>query len=116
MAKGAGKIGIKVMTMVIGIPISMATKRVVQQAWLAAHPEDPPRKPGDEGVRWGDAVAWAALSAAGIVAADLLSRRGAEGLWRFLIGTEPPAAATTRGGKQLEQAERTLEVARPAHG
>ena len=84
------KLGIKLMSTFIGIPVGIMTKKVVERTWIAARPEDPPRKPSDEGVRWGDAIAWAALSAAGIVVADLVTRRSAQAAYRAITGNEPP--------------------------
>jgi hypothetical protein len=104
MANIAGRLGMKVMTIAVGIPIGIATKKAVERAWLAMRPEDPPRKPSDSGVHWKDAIAWGALSSAGVVAADLLTRRGAESAWRAILGTEPPPPKTTRAEKNLEQA------------
>ncbi|MDT4943923.1 MAG: hypothetical protein QOH14_656, partial [Pseudonocardiales bacterium] len=90
MANVAGKIGLKLVTIAVSIPVGIATKRVIERAWTTARPADPPRKPSDPDVRWTDAVAWAAISAVGVVAADLIARRGAESLWRTLTGSEPP--------------------------
>ncbi len=91
MANVAGKIVMKLLTVAVGIPVGIATKKAIEQTWATARSADTPRKPSELGVRWGDALGWAALSAAGAVLANLLSRRGAEELWRTVIGTEPPA-------------------------
>jgi hypothetical protein len=104
MANIAGRLGMKVLTIAVGIPIGIVTKKAVERAWLAARPADPPRKPNEAGVQWRDAIGWAALSSAGVVAADLLTRRGAESAWRVILGTEPPKPKTTRAEKNLEQA------------
>jgi hypothetical protein len=90
MANIAGKIGLKVLTIIVGIPVGIVAKKVIEKAWHAARPADPPRKPAERDARWQDVIAWAALSAAGVVAADLVSRRSAEVAYRTLIGTEPP--------------------------
>lgn len=100
MAAGA-KIGMKLMSFVIGIPVGIATKKVVEKAWLAARPEDPPRKPSEIDVRWGDAVAWATLSAAGIVIAELITRRGTEAAYKAITGSEPPPAKPGKHAKRL---------------
>jgi hypothetical protein len=105
MANIAGRVAMKVMTVVLGIPVGIVTKKVVEKAWDATHPDDPPRRPNEAGVHWRDALAWGALSAAGVVAADLITRRSAESAWRVLIGTEPPPPKTTRAEKNLEQAQ-----------
>ena len=105
MANLVGKIGMKVTTIIIGIPVGIATKRVVESTWAALRPDDPPRKPHDSGVRWGDAVSWAALSAAGVVIADLVTRKGAETTWRAIMGTEPPPPKVSKAQKKLEAAQ-----------
>jgi hypothetical protein len=105
MANIAGKIGMKVLTIAVGIPVGIVAKRTVEQAWTTVHPDDPPRKPTQPGATWGDALGWGALSAVGVVAADMLTRKGAEGAWRFLIGTEPPQPKTTKAMKKLERAQ-----------
>ena len=90
MAQAAGKVGIKVMTVVIGIPISIATRKAIRKIWDSTRGGDTPRKPSEPGVQWSDAVIWAALSGAGVVIADLISRRTAEGAYRALSGNQPP--------------------------
>jgi hypothetical protein len=100
----AAKIGIKLMTVVIGIPVGMVTKKVVERVWLAARPDNPPRKPSDSGVQWADALGWATLSAAGIVVADLLTRRSAEAAFKALTGSEPPPAKPSKDRKKLGKA------------
>jgi hypothetical protein len=91
MANVAGKIVMKLFTIGIGIPVGIVTKKAVEGIWSRARSSETPRTPSQAGVRWTDAIGWAALSAAGMVVADLLTRRGAEEAWRTLIGTEPPA-------------------------
>jgi len=91
MANIAGKLGLKVVTIAIGIPVGILAKRAVEKAWLAARPEDPPRKPNDPDVSWGDALGWAALSAVGVAVADLVTTKGAASVWRSLTGGEPAA-------------------------
>jgi hypothetical protein len=102
----AAKIGVKVMTIVIGIPVGMVTKKVVERVWLTARPENPPRKPSESGVQWADAIGWAALSAAGIVVADLVTRRGAEAAFKALTGSAPPATKPSRDRKALGKASK----------
>ncbi|MCU1657202.1 MAG: hypothetical protein JWO57_1858 [Pseudonocardiales bacterium] len=104
MANVAGKIGMKIMTIVVGIPVGIVTKKIVERVWAAGRPDRPPRKPSEPGVRWGDALAWGALSAAGVVAADLVTRRGAESVWRTLTGSEPPPPKPSKAQKKVEQA------------
>ncbi|HZC74148.1 MAG TPA: DUF4235 domain-containing protein [Jatrophihabitans sp.] len=105
----AGKIGLKLVSAAIGIPIGIASKKLVERAWLAARPEDPPRKPAEPEVRWADAVSWAALSAIGIVVAELITRRSAEATYRALTGSEPPPR---RPDKHAKNASKEAAAAR----
>lgn len=107
MAAGSA-ITMKVLSIVIGIPVGIMTKKAVEQAWIAARPEDPPRKPTQRDVHWSDAISWAALSGAGMVVAQLITRRSAEAAFRTITGSEPPEPKPTKGEKkarkQLEKA------------
>ena len=100
----AAKVTIKAMSIVIGIPVGIATKKVVERVWTAARPEQPPRKATESDVRWDDAIAWAALSAIGIVVADLVTRRSAEAAYRAITGNEPPAGKPDKAAKKLAKA------------
>jgi hypothetical protein len=111
MAAGA-KIGMRVMIIVIGIPVSIVTKKIVERAWSTARPDDPPRKPTESEVRWADAIAWAAVSAIGIVVSDLVTRRSAEAAYRTITGNEPPPSKPAKATKKLKQAgEKTKATA-----
>src|SRR4051794_17397787 len=103
MGVGA-KIGIKTINIVIGIPVGIATKKLVERLWSLARPEDADREPADGAVQWLDAIAWGALSAAGIVAADLVSRHTAEAAFRAITGNQPPPTKPGRAGKRLGKA------------
>ena len=89
MAIGS-KIGIKAISVVIGIPVGIISKKVVERAWLTARPNDPPRKPSEPDVRWTDALGYAALSAAGIVLAELITQTSARAAFKAITGNEPP--------------------------
>jgi len=101
-------IGMKVISIVIGIPVGIVTKKAVERVWLAARPEDPPRKPSQRDVNWSDAIAWAALSGAGVVVTELVTRRSAESAFRVITGSEPPAPKPTKAEKK---SLKTLEKA-----
>lgn len=107
MAAGA-KIGMKVMSIVIGVPVGIVTRNIIERTWTAARPTEPPRKASDAGVQWADALGWAALSAVGIVAADMLTRRGTEVAFTAITGTPPPPSKpgkkAGKGSKKLEKA------------
>jgi hypothetical protein len=108
----AGKIGLKVMSIAIGIPVGIVTKKVVERAWLAVRPEDPPRKPSEPEVRWADALGWAALSAVGIVVAELVTRRTAEVAYHALTGLQPPPPKPDKPAKKaLKGAAKTAASA-----
>jgi len=105
MANLASRLIMKGLTIAVSIPVGKAVKKAVEGTWSAARSADTPRQPKDPGVKWGDAIAWGALSAAGIVAAELLTRRTAEGAWRVVMGNEPPPPKKSRAEKNLEQAQ-----------
>jgi hypothetical protein len=106
MGHAAGRLTMKIMTVLVSIPVGIATKKAVDHAWAAARPADAPRKPGERGVKWGDAVGWAALSAVGVVVTNLVARKGAEELWRTVVGGEPPPRKLTKAEKKLAKQER----------
>jgi hypothetical protein len=90
MANVVGKLGYKLVSVGVGIPVGIATRKLVQRVWIAARPDDPPRKPTDPEVSWSDAMGWAALSAAGVAVAELVTMKGASSVWRAVTGREPP--------------------------
>ena len=51
------------------------------------------------------AHAWAALTAVGMAAADVATRKGAEEVYRTLLGKEPPASVKPRASKRVSSAE-----------
>jgi hypothetical protein len=91
MAKVAGKLGMKVITVAIGIPVSILTRKAVERIWIAAGP-DRPRQASDAGVQWADAISWAALTAIGMTIADLITRKGAEEIYRSAFAKDPPSS------------------------
>jgi len=111
MAHLAGRVTMKIMTIMVGIPVGIAAKAAVVRVWSAARPADVPRKPGEKGVKWGDAVGWASLSAAGIAVTNLVSRKGAEEMWRTVIGGEPPPRSLSRAEKKQAKKERNASTA-----
>ena len=91
MANPGGKLVFKLVSIAVGIPAGIAVRKGIEKAWLVARPQDPPRSPDDPDVTWGDALGYAALSAAGVAVAELIRYRGAATLYRGLTGSEPPA-------------------------
>jgi hypothetical protein len=110
MANGAARLVMKGFSIAVGIPVGIATKRLVDEVWSMARPSNPPRKPNETGVIWRDAISWAALSAVGIVVADLVTRKGAEEVWRTLLGTEPPEPKDTKAQRKLAAAQAEVEI------
>jgi hypothetical protein len=104
VANIGSKIGMKILTIAVGIPVGIATRKAVEKAWLAAGP-DRPHKPSDEGVEWADALAWALVTAVGMVVADLITRKGAEEAYRTLVGSEPPVPAKPKASKKVRKAD-----------
>ena len=104
MAAGA-KVGMKVISVVIGIPVGIVTKKLVERTWSVARPEDPPRKPSDADVRLVDAAGWAALSAVGIVIAELVTRRSTEVAYQAITGNPPPPPKAGKDAKKLAKVE-----------
>jgi hypothetical protein len=95
-----GKFAMKILTLVLRIPIAIAVRKVIARIWAAARPEAERRDPKDAGVRWSDALGWSALSAAGVAAAQLLTRKGAEETFRVITGNEPPPPPPSRAQKK----------------
>jgi hypothetical protein len=109
MAHAVGRIGMKVLTILVSIPVGRATKKLVARAWVAARPQDPPHESSARDAKWRDAIGYAALSAAGAVAAELVTRKGAETGWRTLTGLEPPPPPLTRAQKKLAKAQQKAD-------
>jgi hypothetical protein len=108
-----GKIGMKLLTVAVGIPIGIATRKAVEKVWIAAGP-DRPHQAKDAGVQWADAISWAALTGVGMAIADLLARKSAEEIWRTVVGSKPPVTAKPTASKRVRKAEpRYPEAAAP---
>ncbi|HEY7049774.1 MAG TPA: DUF4235 domain-containing protein [Jatrophihabitantaceae bacterium] len=99
MANIVGKIGWRITTLAVGIPVGIAVKKGVDRAWAAARPDKPPRGAKDPDASWGDAIGWAVLSGAGVAIAQLATTKGATTLWRKLVGAEPPPFEKAKAGK-----------------
>mgnify|MGYP003297664768 CR=1 FL=1 len=109
MANVPGKIVMKVITIAVGLPVTIVTKRVVEKVWVAANPDDPPRSAKQDGVAWSDALAWAALSATAMVVADLVTRKSAASTYRVLTGVEPPPQKS-KAAKKAAKAQAKIEL------
>jgi hypothetical protein len=104
MANPVGKLSFKLVSIAVGIPVGILTRKAVGRLWLIARPDDPPREPTDAQVSWADALGWAALSAAGVAVAELMTLKGAAALWRVLTGSAPPPPKPSRDAKKAMKA------------
>ncbi len=100
MADSGGKFVMKILTLALRIPVALAIRKVIARIWAALRPETEQRDPKDAGVRWGDALGWSALSAVGVAAAQLLTRKSAEETFRLISGNEPPPSPPSRAQKK----------------
>jgi hypothetical protein len=103
MAGAGSRVGMKLLSTLIGIPVGIVTKRLVDKTWVAARPDDPPKTVDDRRARWSDAVSWAALSAAGVAVAELATRKGAEAAYRRVFRAEPPPPKPTKAEKKAQK-------------
>jgi hypothetical protein len=94
MANVVDKLGWKLVTILVSIPVGIGVRKGVENLWRTARPNNPPRAPNDPDASWMDAVGWAALSGAGVAAAQLVTTKGAGSVWRKVMGTPPPVKKT----------------------
>jgi hypothetical protein len=113
MANAVGKLGMKVLTIAVGIPVGILTKKVVARTWTVARPQNPPHSPKERDARWADAIGYAALASGAAVAAKLATRKGAEATWRKLTGLEPPPPPPTKAEKKLAKAQKQADPKQP---
>jgi hypothetical protein len=81
--------------LLVGAGAAMVAGRLVERGlesgWRAIRHEDPPEKPWRRDEGWPQALAWTALSAAAVAAAELVARRSAHLGLRQLTGKRVPA-------------------------
>lgn len=104
MAHLGAKIGMKVLTIGVSIPVGIVARTFVEKVWVAAGP-DRPHEAKDDGVQWMDAIGWAALTAVTMAAADLLTRKGAEEIYHTLLGEKPPVTARPSASRKVRKAK-----------
>lgn len=103
MAGSGSRVTMRLLTSLIGIPVGIIAQRAVEKTWFAAHPDDPPKLVADRSARWSDALAWAALSAAGLAATEIVTRRVAEAGYRAITGSEPPPPKASRKQRKAQK-------------
>ena len=94
------KLVMKILTLVLRIPIAIAIRKLVERAFVSLRPAAQKREAKEGGVRIADALTWAALTGAGVAAAQLVSRKGAEETFRVITGNEPPPPPPTKEEKK----------------
>ncbi|WP_375493631.1 DUF4235 domain-containing protein [uncultured Jatrophihabitans sp.] len=104
MADAGAKITVKVLSIAIGIPVGIATRKLIERTWQATGATGRPRRPTDDNVAFADAVAWGALSAVGVVIADLVTRRSAEAVYSAITGNQAPPGKASKADKKLDKA------------
>jgi hypothetical protein len=103
MANAGSNTTMKILMIAIGIPVTQATRKLVDRTWQAARPDASVRDPQHPEVHWADAIAWAALSAVGLVAAELATRFLAETTYRTVLGIEPPTIVPKRQSRAVRR-------------
>ena len=104
MADAASKLTMKILTVIVSIPVTKATKKAVDAAFAATKGDESTRDPKSARARWTDALGWAVLSAAGVTIAQLATRKGAEHAFRAVMGTQPPPPDPTKAEKKATKA------------
>lgn len=85
------KLAWRVTSLAVTLPLGFAVRKAVAVGWRAVRHEDPPAHT-DHDARWGETLAWAAVSAVTMAAAELVAVRIAAAAWRSVTGDEPPGA------------------------
>jgi hypothetical protein len=106
MAHAVSRIGVKVLTMAVGIPVGILTKKLVERTWTMLRPDEPPHTEAQARARWADAAGYAALTAAATVAARTVSQRGGEKAWRAITGLEPPPPPPSKDEKKAAKKQK----------
>jgi hypothetical protein len=65
-------------------------EKAVESGWKAASGKKPPQTPGVRGVRWRQALAWAAATGMVLAVGRLLATGAASAGWRKATGRKPP--------------------------
>ncbi|MFN2636570.1 MAG: DUF4235 domain-containing protein [Gemmatimonadaceae bacterium] len=80
--------------LLVGAGAAMVAGRLVERGldsgYRAIRDNDPPEQPWKRGQSWPAALAWAAISAGAVAAAQLAARRGAHLGLQQLTGKRPP--------------------------
>ena len=80
----------RVIALGAGTAAAAAVRAIASAAWRTTRHEDPPTNPAARGVRWRDALIWAASVAIGAAVARVVAERGAATAWEAATGSPPP--------------------------
>jgi hypothetical protein len=97
------KVMYRTLVLLVAIPVAKAMNRLVNMAWRAARPDNPPHNPKRPNTRFADAVTWSAITGVGWAATKLVTSRASAELWRAAIGTEPPGTPPKAARAQEEK-------------
>lgn len=97
MSGGASRIGFRLLSMVVAIPVGKAIASASGKAWAAARPNDPPHDPKQVQTNWVDALIFAGITGLSAAAAEILTTKGADTLWRAMTGRPSPRPKAPKG-------------------
>ena len=86
----------KVVSTASGLVAALLVRRLLGLVWARVSPtgHEPPLNPADRRIGWGEALAWAVASGAGVGAARVVSDRVAAKGWELATGEPPPGMLT----------------------
>ena len=90
----------KILTLLLSIPITRAVEAAVAKVWKTARPGSPSTDAHRPETKAGDAIGYAALTAAAAVAAQLLTRKASEKSYERLMGEPPPPPPPSKAEKK----------------
>jgi Protein of unknown function (DUF4235) len=97
------KVMYRILLLLVAIPVAKAMNRLINMAWRAARPDNPPHNPKRRNTRFADAVAWSAITGVGWATTKLVTSKATAEVWRVVIGTEPPGTPPPTAKAQEEK-------------
>ena len=80
----------KLLGPVMAVPTGILVRKAADAGWEVVRGYPPPKNPAAPGVRWPDALAWAAVSGVLVAGGRLVAARGAAATYRAVTGKLPP--------------------------
>jgi hypothetical protein len=90
VAGGASRLAFKILSSIVAIPVSKAIAKATGKVWMKARPENPPHNPKEVQTSWKDAFIFAGITGLGAAAAQVLTTKGADNVWRAMTGKPSP--------------------------